>query len=622
MVIGSVLATLPDPPYDQIPSNFFTVNDQQGANDVPGQVDLTRMGRDDSDATKYKIFMSWDSIDQWTGTGQTGDACALFDTNGDGNIDFVVCGQITNPDADPTVVSQTGTSPYAFNCSDKKNDRCTNPSSKGYTFGQEITSGPLGHVSEADRYANLITGTDPFDSTAANGPGTSYPFDSTLEVDIRKDFLPDGARLTNVCSYPSAGNGGNNNPFDCIVSPGGGFLVITKAAGTTTQQFTFDTTNTPQTSYTVTGSQSTSPIGVLITKQPSITERVVENWMLQSIACTKQDGSPTGTVDPATPRTVSGIVIESGRTTTCTFTNAPVRPKLTVTKVVVNDNGGTKVVSDFPLFVGSTSVTSGVQNTFDAGAYTVSETGDPGYSATITGDCASDGSITLALGDVKSCTITNDDDAPSLKLIKHVVNDNGGTAVASAWTLSAGSNDVTGSETAVEVTDQAGTYALSETSVNGYTNTSITCDDNVGVEVTSVTIGLGETKTCTFVNDDDKAAPSGETIQSWVLHDSITITGIRPNSPAPAASVTFTLYGNDACTGPAVGSETDNTIEGGVASTTNGIAVSDTGFYYWIVTYSGDQYNEGFSTTCGDEVTQIQAKDAFGGGRSNLLIAT
>ena len=45
-----------------------------------------------------------------------------------------------------------------------------------------------------------------------------------------------------------------------------------------------------------------------------------------------------------------------------------------------------------------------------------------------------------------------------------MVNDNGGTADASAWTLSAGSNDVTGSETAVEATDQAGTYALSETS--------------------------------------------------------------------------------------------------------------------------------------------------------------
>ena len=50
------------------------------------------MGRDDTDATKYKLFWSWDSTDLWTGTGQTGDACALFDYNGNTNIDAVVCG--------------------------------------------------------------------------------------------------------------------------------------------------------------------------------------------------------------------------------------------------------------------------------------------------------------------------------------------------------------------------------------------------------------------------------------------------------------------------------------------------------------------------------------------------
>ena len=82
-------------------------------------------------------------------------------------------------------------------------------------------------------------------------------------------------------------------------------------------------------------------------------------------------------------------------------------PKLTVTKVVVNDDGGTKVVPDFPLFVDGSPVTSGVENTFGTGAHTVSETEDVGYAATIGGDCATDGSITLALGDVKSCTITN-----------------------------------------------------------------------------------------------------------------------------------------------------------------------------------------------------------------------
>ena len=81
---------------------------------------------------------------------------------------------------------------------------------------------------------------------------------------------------------------------------------------------------------------------------------------------------------------------------------------------MVNDNGGTKIISDFPLFVDSTSVTSGVQNNFNVGTYTVSETEQAGYTSTITGDCASDGTINLVAGDVKTCTITNDDFIPNV----------------------------------------------------------------------------------------------------------------------------------------------------------------------------------------------------------------
>ena len=41
-----------------IPANFFAVKDQQGANDQPGQKDLTQMGRDESDPYYYKLFWS------------------------------------------------------------------------------------------------------------------------------------------------------------------------------------------------------------------------------------------------------------------------------------------------------------------------------------------------------------------------------------------------------------------------------------------------------------------------------------------------------------------------------------------------------------------------------------
>lgn len=104
--------------------------------------------------------------------------------------------------------------------------------------------------------------------------------------------------------------------------------------------------------------------------------------------------------------------IAAGETKTCTITNDDIAPQLIVNKIVVNDNGGTKVISDFPLFLDGGSVTSGVASTTRIGLHTVSETSNSGYAATIGGDCAAEGTITLALGDVKTCTITNDDIAP------------------------------------------------------------------------------------------------------------------------------------------------------------------------------------------------------------------
>lgn len=77
---------------------------------------------------------------------------------------------------------------------------------------------------------------------------------------------------------------------------------------------------------------------------------------------------------------------------------------LTVTKIV---NGGTKGVGDFPLFVSGYSVTSGVAVNFPAGIYTVSETQQSGYDAVINNDCASNGNITIAVGQSYNCTITN-----------------------------------------------------------------------------------------------------------------------------------------------------------------------------------------------------------------------
>ena len=127
--------------------------------------------------------------------------------------------------------------------------------------------------------------------------------------------------LVNVCSYPSAGNGGNTNPFDCIVAPGGGFLVVHKVAPAgTTQAFSF-TVNPGAVATSIIGSGDADAIPLTANNATpaSVAETVPAGWTLTSASCTLEDGTTTtGTLSGST---VSGITIESGKITNCTFTN-------------------------------------------------------------------------------------------------------------------------------------------------------------------------------------------------------------------------------------------------------------------------------------------------------------
>jgi hypothetical protein len=84
---------------------------------------------------------------------------------------------------------------------------------------------------------------------------------------------------------------------------------------------------------------------------------------------------------------------------------------ITVTKVIVNDDGGTATTSDFQLLVGAMEVESGVEAEIEAGTYVVAEfgTSTSDYVATFSGDCDADGDITINEGDNLECTITNND---------------------------------------------------------------------------------------------------------------------------------------------------------------------------------------------------------------------
>jgi hypothetical protein len=114
------------------------------------------------------------------------------------------------------------------------------------------------------------------------------------------------------------------------------------------------------------------------------------------------------------------------------------------------------------------------------------------------------------------------------------------------------------------------------------------------------------------VNKDSKANPNGATAQRAVLHDTITITGIRAGAPdAAGARVTFRLYSDAACTTQVGAAELAAINAQGVATTVSGVLVFGTGTasYYWTAAYSGDRYNNPFTTACGSEITTVNFQE-------------
>lgn len=106
------------------------------------------------------------------------------------------------------------------------------------------------------------------------------------------------------------------------------------------------------------------------------------------------------------------LSINVGEIKNCTITNddTPLPTgTITVTNVIVNDNGATKTLSDFPLFIDNDNVASGVSTTVVTGNHIVSEITDPNYTRAISGDCDQNGIVVVNPGDHKSCVITNDD---------------------------------------------------------------------------------------------------------------------------------------------------------------------------------------------------------------------
>ncbi|MGH9910644.1 MAG: Ig-like domain-containing protein, partial [Nitrososphaerales archaeon] len=182
-----------------------------------------------------------------------------------------------------------------------------------------------------------------------------------------------------------------------------------------------------------------------------------------------------------------------GDSKTCIITNNDNQPTLTIIKKIINDNGGTLAINGVTLKNDGNTVTNATINNVSAGVHTVSEAAIPGYTGIISGDCQPNGSVTLAPGNSKTCIITNNDNQPTLTVIKKIINDSGGTLTVGAITLKIDGNLVTN---ATSNPVNVGIHTVSETAILGYTATiSGDCAADG-----SITVPLGDSKTCTITN--------------------------------------------------------------------------------------------------------------------------
>ncbi|MEP9383076.1 SpaA isopeptide-forming pilin-related protein [Nocardioides cheoyonin] len=189
--------------------------------------------------------------------------------------------------------------------------------------------------------------------------------------------------------------------------------------------------------------------------------------------------------------------------------------------------------------------------------YTISESGPSGYehSAPVCESVTRQRTSTvgpLDPLDTELCTFTNILNPGHLTLVKQVTNDNGGTAVATDWTLNAdGPTPVSGPSGDPLVTNvdvEAGDYDLSETDgPGGYAAGDWDCGDAEQTGST-VTVEAGEDVTCTIVNDDQ---PGSVSWRKTSAATGVLLPGSEWTITGPGeAEITVADCEADPCTGP------------------------------------------------------------------------
>jgi hypothetical protein len=439
------------------PPAFTFVNDEQGADDQPGQKDLSSQAVASPAPGDLWVAWKWD-VTSLSG-GNTGDACALFDTNTNSKVNFAICVTIAG---NPAV--QSGVSPRVYTCGDGKVDRCTS------TYAQVS---PINSACETK-----TTASDPFHSG-------QFDTQATCHIDLADVGGATTANLVNTCSYPSQQP--TSDPSDCVLIPRDAFLRIAKTASPNSGSFPFNLDGSL--AFTAAGTQTSSYIAITsgTTHPHSVQELVPTGWSISgtpSCSGTSGSGSNPGTYS-GTTKTISGIIASPDNQITCSFSDQQQRATVDVSKTGSDtgaqtgavftlypgpDNTGTPSVTCTVIASGHCGATSPSFSNLLPGQYTLDETTVPsGYTKPAT----LPSTFTLTAGQAYSVSFEDAAQPGSITISK--LDDKGNGVEGATFTLYQPASGTTDPPTGTAVaggscqTDSTGACTISNLASGSYT---------------------------------------------------------------------------------------------------------------------------------------------------------
>ncbi len=472
--------------------------DSAGANDESNQKDLTRGCINDA-GLPSTIAVEWQWDDTGTGGSNTMNACAMFDTDGDGLANRAVCVNTNNTPA-------TMTSFRVYTCTNSSADRCS---------GRALVySGPPASANGTVCSVSQATNSNPF--TANN---TDTRANCTIDLD---DVGGGAAELSDVCSFPS--DNPNSDPSDCVITrESSGRLEVVKVVNPTSDSGQFNLL-IDNVAYATGGHGASTGEKVVGTGSHLIGETAAAGTALanysKSITCRNLNG--TGAIIAGPQSTTSlNVSIADRSDVLCTITNTKFA-KIIVQKqttpeadptqfsFVLTGPGG--VNSAFAL-ADNGSRDSGFVFAPGAG-YSVAETLPSGWQQNSIVCTSSLGgsevvnNISLSAGEIVTC-VFNNAKIPNGSVTINKIATGGDAAFAFSGPAPFGAFSLSTAngyqQSFAEVTP--GSYTIAETGLPGWDLTNIVCNDptgnsaiNIGAGSATVNIAPGESVNCTFTN--------------------------------------------------------------------------------------------------------------------------